>query len=161
MTQRSDLDSHQRTLRRIENRVLDDVLIGRARRAAGVALTAGMAGMASVWWRELIGHQSPHASTRIPAIAVLALVGASVVSFLALRLRRYRWCCAAAYSCGLAAVIGIGAFWWVRTGPTRLELSWLVLADLVAMTLAVGWLALVVSPIERTQPDMRGALQAK
>lgn len=161
MTQQWNLDRHQRTLQRIESRVLEEVLIGRAWCAAGVALAVALAGMASAWWLESTGHQSPHDANRVPTIAVLALVGASAVSARALRLRRYRWCCAAAYCCGLAAVIGIGTFWWVRTGSTQMGLSLLVPADLVTVTLTLGWLAVIVTPIERSQPDMREARQAK
>lgn len=133
-------------------------------RATGAALALALAAMASVWWFEALAKASPRG---IPAVAVVALVAASAVSACAIRLRRYRWCCAAAYCCGLAAVIGIGAFWWTRTGKTGIGLSWLVFADLITVTLTVGWLAVIVTPIERSQPDMRersmrrGARQAK
>jgi hypothetical protein len=58
----------------------------------------------------------------------------------------------------LAAVIGIGAFWWVRTARTGTGLSWLVVADVATVTLTLGWLAVIVTPIERSQPDMRERL---
>jgi hypothetical protein len=55
----------------------------------------------------------------------------------------------------LAAVIGIGVFWWVRTGQAEIGLLWLIVADLVAVTLTVGWMAVILTPIEHSQPDMR------
>lgn len=119
MTDRWNLDGHQRMLRTIENRVLEDVSIRRAWRVAGVALATALAAMASVWWLEAMGQASQHGASRVPTVAVVAFGGASVVSALALRLRRYRWCCAAAYCCGLAAVIGIGSAPSGGYGPAK------------------------------------------
>ncbi|PRI15681.1 hypothetical protein B2J96_09510 [Mycobacterium shigaense] len=142
-------------LQAIENQVLDEVSISRLRRAVVAALATALAAAASVWWLEETGKALPYAANRVPAAAAVALLGSAVISAAAVRLSRYRWCCAAAHGCGLAAVIGIGAFWWVRTGPTGIGLSWLVFADLTAVALTVGWLAIILTPIERSQPDMR------
>jgi len=155
LADRWDVDEHQRTLQKIENQVLEEVSITRAWRAIGTALAIALAVLASAWWLGVAGQVSPQPPNLVPTVAVVALGGASAVSTLALRLRRYRWCCAAAYCCGLAAVIGIGAFWWVRTGQTGIGLLWLVFGDLVTVTLTLGWLAVIVTPIERSQPDMR------
>lgn len=145
----------ERMLRAIENHVLEEVWIGRLRRTAGVAVTLAVVGTAAVWWLDALGGDSPHVGKGVVTVTGAVLLLASTVSGLALALRRYRWCCAAAYCCGLAAVIGLGAFWWLRTGRTGIGLSWLVLADVAAVTLTVGWLVVIVTPIERSQPDMR------
>jgi len=155
LTDQWNLDEHLRTLQTIETQVLEEVSISRACRTIGSALAIGLAGLASIWWLDAAGHASPQPAKVVPTVAVAALGGASAVSTLALRLQRYRWCCAAAYCCGLAAVIGIGAFWWVRTGQTGIGLLWLVFGDLITVTLTLGWLAVIVTPIERSQPDMR------
>jgi len=155
VTSQRNLDRHERVLRAIENRVLEDVRISTRWRVVGGAVAVIVAAMAIAWWIEAIAQGSPHAANPVPAIAVAALVIASVVSVLALGLQRYRWCCAASYGCGLGAVAGIGAFWWVRTGRAGIGLQWLVLADLAAVILTLGWLAVIVTPIERSQPDMR------
>ena len=151
--QRYLVDQH--TLQMIENRVLEEVWIARVWRAVGGALAVALAGAALAWWPEAMGQESPHGANVVPTVTVALALVTSTVSALALRLRRYRWCCAAAYCCGLAAVIGIGAFWWVRTGHLGIGLSWLVLADLAAVTLTLGWIAVIVTPVERSQPDMR------
>ncbi len=148
-------DEPERMLRAIENHVMEEVWIGRVRRAAGVAVTLALVGTATVWWE---GRGSPHVGNDVVTVTVAVFLLASTVSGLALALRRYRWCCAAAYCCGLAAVIGIGAFWWLWTGRTGMGLSWLVLADLAAVALTLGWLAVIVTPIERSQPDIEGCL---
>jgi hypothetical protein len=155
VTDRRYLIRHQRTLQKLETRVLEEIWIGRVWRAVGGALAVALAGTALAWWLEAMGHESPHGANRVPAVTVVLAVVTSVVSAVALRLRRYRWCCAAAYSCALAAMIGIGAFWWVRTGHAGIGLSWLMLADLAAVTLTLGWIAMIVTPVERSQPDMR------
>ncbi|MEE3062899.1 MAG: hypothetical protein VYA67_02905 [Actinomycetota bacterium] len=154
MTDQRYFISHEHTFRSIESRVLDQVWVSRVWRAAGVSVTAVSTIAALVWWHG--AHvKSSGAADGVATVPVALLVAASVLSALALWLRRYRWCCAAAYCCGLGAVTGIGAFWWVRTGPTRIGISWLVLADLAVVTLTVGWLAVIVTPLERSQPDMR------
>jgi hypothetical protein len=153
--QRYLIRHHRRALRTIENRVLEEVSIQRAWRAVGSALAVVLACAASVWWLEVIGRESPHAAKTVSGVGVGALLVASVISAVALRLRRYRWCCIAANCGGLAAVIGIGVFWWVRTGQAEIGLLWLVVADLVTVTLTVGWIAVILTPIEHSQPDMR------
>ncbi|MCK5756776.1 MAG: hypothetical protein KAH46_29145, partial [Mycobacterium sp.] len=87
-------------------------------------------------------------------LIILALAAGS--SLIARATRRFRWCCAAAYLCGLGTVVGLGGFWWVRTGATGPTLSWLVgAADVAVLCLAVAWLTLLAAPVQRTHPDMR------
>jgi hypothetical protein len=124
----------------------------------GGVLAVVVAGAALAWWLEVIDRGLPHAANIVSGVAVGALLVASAVSALALRLRLFRWCCTAAYCGGLAAVIGIGVVWWVRTGQAGIALLWLVVADLATVTLTVGWFAVIVTPIECSQPDMRSRL---
>jgi hypothetical protein len=137
----------ERMLQDIEHLVLEEVWLGRGRSVSGWALVASLIATALAWRTDAIGH--------VPSFAVAMLLLASGASTLALIRRRYRWCCAAAYCCGLAAVIGIGAFWWLRTGRFGAPLTWLILADGAVVLSTIFWLAVVVTPIERSQPDMR------
>jgi hypothetical protein len=141
----------ERMLQDIEHRVLEDVWLGRGRSAAGCALVAVLGTAVVAWWIDAVGF----ASNRMPTVAAAVLLLASGASGVALAVRRYRWCCAATYCCGLASVIGIGAFWWLRTGRSGAPMTWLVLADIAAVVLAIFWLAVIITPIERSQPDMR------
>ncbi|GBG36726.1 hypothetical protein [Mycobacterium montefiorense] len=161
MTDQRCPSGQRRMLRRIENRVLEQVWIARARRGVGGALVVVLAIAAWAWWLEAVARGLSGAAIALPAAAVVFFVAASALSALALALRRFRWCCAAAYCCGLAAVIGIGAFWWARTGTLAIGVSWLVLADLTTLVLCAGWLAVILTPIERSQPDMRNRLAVR
>lgn len=145
----------ERILQDIEHHVLEDVWLGRGRSATGCALVVTLSATAVVWWIDAISESPPHASNHVPTVAAAILLLASGVSGLALALRRYRWCCAAAYCCGLATVIGIGAFWWLRTGRPGAALTWLMLADMAVGVLTIIWLMAIITPIERSQPDMR------
>ena len=137
----------ERMLDDTEHRVLEEVWLGRRRSVTGWALIASLVVTVTLWRIDATG--------RVPTTATVMLSTASVISGLALTLRRYRWCCAAAYSCGLASVLGIGAFWWVRTGRPDAPLTWLTLADLAVVLLTALWLAVIVTPVERSQPEMR------
>ncbi|WP_155943045.1 hypothetical protein [Mycobacterium sp. 141] len=139
------------TLREIESSVLERVWLGSRRLVVGAALAATLAGASLMWW---CGRPVP-GSSGVPAVSAAMFVVASATSAILLVRRRYRWCCAALYCSGLATVIGIGAFWWLRTGRHSAGLGWLVLADVVAMALALCWATVVVTPIEQSQPDMR------
>ncbi len=137
----------EQIMQRIESLVLEEVWLGRSRCVVGSALAAMLCITAAAWRIDAKGH--------VPTIAALMLLFASVVSGLALARRHFRWCCAAAYSCGLASVFGIGAFWWLRTGRTGAGSAWLMLADVAVVALTIFWLTVIITPIERSQPDMR------
>lgn len=137
----------EQMMQHIETHVLEEVWLGRSRAGVGSALVVMLCTSAAVWRIDASGH--------VPTVAAVMLLLASGVSGLALARRRYRWCCAAAYSCGLASVLGIGAFWWLRTGRPGAALTWLMLADIAVVALTVLWLAVITTPIERSQPDMR------
>jgi hypothetical protein len=55
VTDQRYLITHQRTLQTIENRVLEEVSIGRVWRAVGGALAVALAGRALAWWLEVMG----------------------------------------------------------------------------------------------------------
>ncbi|WP_142270954.1 hypothetical protein [Mycobacterium sp. AT1] len=139
----------ERMLDDIEHHVLEEVWLGRRRSVIGWALVGSLFATVMLWRIDVAGY--------VPTAAVVMLSTASILSGLALAVRRYRWCCVAAYSCGLASVVGIGAFWWVRTGRPDTPLTWLIIADIAVVTLTVHWLAVIVTPIERSQPDIRFA----
>ncbi|MGJ6126727.1 hypothetical protein QN239_29530 [Mycolicibacterium sp. Y3] len=147
----------ERTLAGIESRVLDDIWLGPGRVAAQGFLTLMLAVSATMWWFNTIGGHSSHGLNRVPSITIFVLFAAAVVSAFALRLQRFRGVCAAAYAGGLAAVIGIGAFWWLRTGRPGASLGWLTIADIAAVLLTAGWMLVIVTPIERSQPEMRAS----
>jgi len=148
-------DTVERVLARIESRVLQEVWFGRLRLIAVGVLAPVLAAAVTAWWFDLVAQLPPQLSLGVPAVTLVILMLAAGVSLLALAMRRFRWCCAAAYCCGLASAVGVGAFWWLQTGSGK-ALTWLVVADAAALLLAVVWLTLIVSPVQRSQPDMRG-----
>ncbi|MEE6170164.1 MULTISPECIES: hypothetical protein [unclassified Mycolicibacterium] len=143
------------TLRVIEANVLEEVWIGSVRYGVGMGLSAVLSAV-SAWWCLGPGH----ASGGVPVVSAVMFGLAAVTSAMAVLRRRYRWCCAALYCCGLATVIGVGAFWWLRTGRHNAGLGWLVLADAAAIGLMLCWATVVVTPIERSQPDMRRGISS-
>ncbi|MCV7021589.1 hypothetical protein [Mycolicibacterium aichiense] len=150
-------ESIRHELAALERRVLDEVWIGGARWAGYVVLVILVFVSAAAWSIDVVGAVSGPGSNRVPVIAALALVAAAALSAFALIVRRFRECCAAAYVCGLSAVIGIGALWWLRTGRPDAPMAWLVVADMAAVLLTIGWLSVVVKPLEHSQPEMRAA----
>lgn len=147
----------ERTLRRIENRVLNEIWAGPRRIRIFVALCIVQAIATATWWLEFAANRPGNIAAYVPATALSMLVLAFGASLLAVRIRRFRWCLSAAFCCGLAAVIGIGTFWWLQTGTT-VGLKGLAVADIATIGLCIGWLTLVLTPIERSQPNMRLAV---
>ena len=147
----------ERMLRNLERRVLDDVWLDRLRSTAIGVLAPVLAVTATVWWIDLFVDPPAGMSLIVPTVVLIILALAAGTSLIARATRRFRWCCAAAYLCGLGTVVGLGGFWWVRTGATGPTLSWLVgAADVAVLCLAVAWLTLLAAPVQRTHPDMRG-----
>jgi hypothetical protein len=142
----------ERTLLGIESRVLEEVWISSGRFACGWVLVVVTMSTALSWFAE-----TSLVSVGVPAVATTLLVGAASASAAALVARRFAWCCAAAYCCGLASVVGTGAVWWLRTGGPDAPLGWLIVADVAVVALTVAWLSVIVIPLERSQPDMRAA----
>ncbi|BBY65573.1 hypothetical protein MHEL_38160 [Mycolicibacterium helvum] len=145
----------EHALAEIESRVLDEVWVSTRRSICCGLLTALVALAAVMWWHDIAGEGSAYGYNRVPTAGMLGLTAAAVASALALRLRRFRACCLAAFACGLAGVAGAGTFWWLHTGRPGASLPWLLIADIAVILLAIGWLSVVMTPMERSQPQMR------
>lgn len=154
-TQRHD-EGIEDTLRAIELQVLEDVWMSPSRRRFVLAVTLVL-GMAAVGrWSNLGAHASPtlHVDAVAPATAAMFLL-ACLISAVALRRRYFRWCCAAAYTAALSTVTGLAALWWHQTADGSDPLVWTLIAVLASATLAITWLATILTPLEDSQPDMR------
>ncbi|AQT82907.1 hypothetical protein B1R94_18015 [Mycolicibacterium litorale] len=144
-------------LRRIGRSVLEDVWIGR-RAALCMLIGVVVLGVdASTGW--LAADHSVWIS-RV-AIGLFTVTGA--LSSIALWRRRFRWCCAAAYAGGLSTVVGFAVVWWHQTAPQSLTpgpSAWMTVGVVCAAALTIGWLRLILTPLERSQPDIRrGSVQ--
>ncbi|EUA61052.1 hypothetical protein I542_1190 [Mycobacteroides abscessus 1948] len=94
-TQRHDVGLED-TLRAIERGVLEDVWMSRPRRWS-VLLASLLLGVAAVSrWSNLGAHASPslHVDAVVPGTSIMFLA-ACMFSLIALRRRRFRWCCGA------------------------------------------------------------------
>lgn len=150
----------ERILHQIEQRVLDEVWLSRSRRASGALITAILVVATATWWWDAIRS----VSSTIPNVVASLLINAAGMSIVGLATNSYRYCCGAAYSCGLADVVGVGAIWWLRTGQQAAPLWSLVLGCGTSVLMTIGWLSVVMTPAERSQPDMRvgnGASQVR
>ncbi len=138
------------TLRSIEDRVLGEVWLGRARCVGGRVLAAALVATA------LMGAVGAHAHSHTVALTahILGVAGA-LISLAALHLQRFAWGCVAMYVCGVATVAGIGAFWWYRTGHVNPMPLTTAMGSMLSAALTVGWLSVLMTPIHRSQPDMR------
>lgn len=151
-------DTHiDAVLRKISHRVLEDVWMSARVRALLAALAVTLIGAAVTGWLGLAGQ----AATSWISYAAIVLFGlAASASSLAVGLRRFRWCCAAAYLSGLATVAGWAMVWWHRTAPSGTvprPCGWMVIGVVAVTALAVTWLGVILTPAERSQPDMRAA----
>ncbi|WP_422742819.1 hypothetical protein ACN27E_15690 [Mycobacterium sp. WMMD1722] len=137
------------TLRAIERRVFGDMWIGKTRRFAGTVCAAALIAVSVA---GVVG--AAHEGHRVALAAYVMGMVASLSSLAGLGIRRFGWICAATYACALATVTSLGAFWWYRTGdagvPWPATFSWPI-----AGLLSAGWISVVVTPVERSQPDMR------
>lgn len=138
------------TLRSIEDRVMGEVWLGAARRRGGRVLATALAATASAGVLDAYGHSH---SVAFIAAALLGL--GALISLVALQLQRFGWGCAAVYVCGVATVAGGGAFWWYRTGHVDSLPIVTLFGSVVSAALTVGWLTVLMTPIHRSQPDMR------
>ncbi len=145
-------ESLERLLRSINNHVLQDVWIGR-RRALAISVIACGLGISA-------GFGAAHAIRQahwVAGVAHLLLTALAMVSVIAAHRARYAWCCAAAYFGGVSTVAGLGAFWWYHTehpGPSVLHAA---LSTVVAAGLTANWIALAITPVHDSQPDMRAS----
>ncbi len=146
-------------LRRIGRRVLDDIWISRRVRVFTGAVGATLAGAAVFGWADV----SDRSVTATPGIAICAVAltfftMTTALSSIALLRCRFRWCTAAAYGGGLGMVVGFGVVWWHQTTPNAQcpgPCAWMVVGALCSVALTVTWLRVILTPIERSQPDIR------
>jgi hypothetical protein len=154
-------DDVVQALRSIERRVLEDVHIGGIVRCTVVV--AALVLTVSAVRGGLFGLQSAagglHADW-LPVVATSAFVLACAGSVCALTRKRFRWSCCALYLAALAVVTGLAAVWSQQTGPG--ELSWWAPLGVLAGTgLALAWSNVVAIPLDRSQPDMRAAIDRR
>lgn len=146
-------------LRRIGRRVFDDVWISRRVRVFAAVLVAVLAGSAVFGWAD--AHQRHLTATpgvAVSAVALTLFTATTVLSSIALLRCRFRWCTAAAYGGGLGTVAGLGVVWWHQTTPNTEcpgPSGWMVVGVLCSAALTVTWLRVILTPLEKSQPDIR------
>ncbi|BBZ04491.1 hypothetical protein MCHIJ_39280 [Mycolicibacterium chitae] len=150
---RSRHQSIEETLEQIEHRVFDDIRLPPwARRVAWAATTVLIMTGITEW---VIGGALPLVTSALGAAAAISSVAT-------LRRRRFRWCVAAAYLSGLSTVAGVGAFWWSRTGSAGPILATSTgVAAVAAATLTAVWVAVAITPLQDSHPDMRQTSKRK
>ncbi|PQP48028.1 MULTISPECIES: hypothetical protein [Mycolicibacterium] len=148
--------SIEATLKQIEHRVLNEVYVPLwARRVARVAATVLIVTGITAW---AMGHDDGG----VPLAASVLGAGAAICSAVSLRRHRFGWCVAAAYLSGVSTVVGIGAFWWCRTGSAGPILTTSTGASAVAAAaLTAVWVSVAITPVKDSHPDMRQPLKRK
>ncbi|WP_407688314.1 hypothetical protein [Mycobacterium sp. HUMS_1102779] len=156
-------DSHlEEMLGKIGRRVLEDVWLSRRVRAvAGVAVAA----LAAATVLGCLSLATVQARTSWLSCVATALFGLTAsVSSLAVCRPRFRWCCTSAYISVVATIAGLGMVWWHRTAPPGSAAgvsAWMVTGVLCTIVLSLTWLAVILTPWEHSQPDMRVAAEAR
>nr|WP_325503319.1 hypothetical protein [Mycobacterium sp.] len=156
MTSRN-ADHIEAVLRKIGRRVLEDVWKSGRARAFAVMAMATLVGVTIVGW---LGLAAEATTSWLSCIAITLFGLTALVSSVAVCRLRFRWCCAAAYVSAIAAVAGLGMVWWHRTAPPGSSSgpsAWMVIGVLTAAILNLAWLSVILTPSERSQPDMRAA----
>lgn len=146
-------------LRGIERQVLDDVWIDPRRRVFTAVVIAWLAAAATLGWADV--HD--RAATGTPgvagcAVALSLFTATAMVSSIALLRSTFRWCTLGAYGGGLGTVVGVGVVWWHQTTPIAQAPGprlWMAAGVLCSVALALVWLRVIVTPLERSQPDLR------
>lgn len=158
----TDLDS---ALRQISRRVLEDVWISGRVRAFTLGAIATLGGGILCGWLDSIPNTAAQIHTAwISQVTIGSFTLAAVLSSAAIGLRRFRWCCAAAYFTGIATVLGVGTVWWHQTAPPERSAgtaAWMFVGVLACATLAATWLLVILTPLERSQPDLRHAVAGR
>jgi hypothetical protein len=145
-------------LRRIWQRVLEDVWMTRRVQVITLLVIAIMVCAAATGWADV--DAGPTARIPICLVAIAMSLLTAAVSTLAVLIRRFRWCCAAAYAGGLSTVTGVGVVWWHQSAPptqTHGPVAWMVIGVLCSAWLTATWLTVIVTPLGRSQPDIRRA----
>ncbi|MFO7163941.1 MAG: hypothetical protein DIU75_011385 [Mycolicibacterium hassiacum] len=154
---RSRPDSYvEDTLRSIEQRVLQEIRIAAPHRITAMAAAATLAvAAAGRWWSAGGLHPVAHGAAGVLPVTTGLLLLAVVISALALRAQRFRWCCAAVFSSWLGSVAAVAGLWWHRTTPAPDPMIWTLICAIAVGVLTLTWLLVVLTPIERSHPDMR------
>ena len=157
-------DTHiEAVLNKIGRRVLEDVWISGRTRAFTATVAATLVGTAMIGRLNLTATANAATTASWISWVALALFAlAASVSSLAVCLHRFRWCCVSAYIGGIATVVGVGMVWWHQTAPPGSSpgpSAWMVIGVLAATVLTLTWLGVILTPSERSQPDMRGHRQ--
>lgn len=146
-------------LRRIERHVLDDVWIGRGRARLTAATVSILAAAAVFGWADVRARAVAHTPGIVICSVALTLFSATaLLSSVALRRSRFRWCTLAAYGGGLGTAVGLGVVWWHQTTPhaeCRGPAAWMVAGVLSSVVLTALWLRAILTPLTRSQPDLR------
>lgn len=142
--------SIEATLKQIEHRVLDEIHVPLwARRTARVAAVVLIATGITT---SLVGHHG----AAVPLAASMLGAGAAMCSLVSLGVRRFRWCVAAACLSGVSTVAGVGAFWWCQTSSAGVTLAVSSgMSAVAAAALTAVWVAVAITPVTDSQPDMR------
>lgn len=156
MRTRARQEPVERTLRTIEQQVLEEVWIGRKARVAATVATAAL-GTAAIgrWWNSGASTLPMLHGDTVVQVTTVVFLTACAMSLLALRMKHFRWCCAAAYTSALSTVLGVGALWWHQTARSSDRLHWILLAAAAAALLTATWIVVILTPLDRSQPDMR------
>lgn len=141
--------------------MLEDVWIsGRVRAFTLGAIATLGGGILYGWLDSTTDAAAPTHTAWISRIALGSFTLAAILSVAAIGLRRFRWCCAAAYVTGIATVLGLGTVWWHQTTPPGRSAgpsAWMFVGALACATLTALWLIVILTPLERSQPDLRKA----
>ncbi|MBX7433189.1 hypothetical protein JDV09_13875 [Mycobacterium sp. Y57] len=143
-------DPIEATMRAVEKRVLEDLWVGPVRRRAGRVLATVLGVTAALCLTAAYRH-----GHTVAVVAHTLLLLSSVTSLVGLWVRRFRWCCAAGYVSAVATVAGLGAFWWYRTGHVDAFPLPTALAGVLAAVLTALWISVLLTPVERSHPDLR------
>lgn len=155
-TRNDELDA---MCRRIERQVFEDVWIGRRRtRLTGVTVAilvaAATAGWSDVHTRAADGTPG----IAICSVALVLFTATAALTSIALMHSTFRRCTVAAYGGGLGTVVGLGVLWWHQTTPYAScpgPGPWMVAGFLSSAALTLLWLTAILTPLERSQPDLR------
>lgn len=155
MRRRRQTDPMEAMLRDIESRVLNDIDI-RATTAVVLGMALGgvtIAAVAVAWAEALAVRIGP-----IDAVAGVVVAAHLLLSVIALATRDFRWCCAAALSGGLAAVLAVATHWTHASvaggpaAPVAPAVPALVTAGFAAAS-TVAWFTVVARPLGSSHPD--------
>jgi hypothetical protein len=140
----------------IQQHVLHDVWIPGPQTVAAAVVACGLGAGAATGVAHAFRNE--HWLGIVGNLLFLALAATTLFG---LHRRRFNWCCAAAIFGGISTVAGVGAIWWHRTAHIETGLAQVALCAVAAALLTAHWVSVIVSPLERSQPDMRMAARSR